>query len=433
MANITKRGNSYRIKVSAGYDAEGRQIVRSCTFKPDPTKTERQNKKALEAFAVEFEQKVLSGKLLDGDRMTFQQYIESVWLPEYAEKQLAATSYEDAKSELKRVIIPALGSLKLSQIQPLHIQKLYDDMAENGYYKYGKHYQYSSTTIKRYHAILSSCLTQAVYWQLIEENPCKRVRPPKTERRREIKAFTLEEAQIFLSFLDEPYMVVSRGREKKNGTPSAEHEEIKKIPLQLKTFYYMALFGGFRRGELLALMWNDIDFDTNTVNVDKSLVRTQEQGVIIKTTKNRTSDRSVVLPAECMGLLRRHKLAQKKHRLAVGSYWNDRNMIFTQDNGNPLDPDTPSKIFRKIIKRYNTDHDDKLPEISLHGLRHTSATLLISGNLDVKTISARLGHADTSTTLNIYSHALKKRDEEAAKTLGGMFEKNKIMTEKQRI
>ena len=78
MPNITKRGDNYRIKVFAGYDAEGRQIVRSCTFKPDPSKTDRQNKKALEVFAIEFEQKVLSGKLLDGERMTFQQYVETV-------------------------------------------------------------------------------------------------------------------------------------------------------------------------------------------------------------------------------------------------------------------------------------------------------------------------------------------------------------------
>ena len=97
MPNITKRGDNYRIKVFAGYDAEGRQIVRSCTFKPDPSKTDRQNKKALEVFAIEFEQKVLSGKLLDGERMTFQQYVKTVWLPEYAEKQLAATSYEACK------------------------------------------------------------------------------------------------------------------------------------------------------------------------------------------------------------------------------------------------------------------------------------------------------------------------------------------------
>lgn len=427
MPNITKRGDNYRIKVFAGYDAEGRQIVRSCTFKPDPSKTDRQNKKALEVFAIEFEQKVLSGKLLDGERMTFQQYVETVWLPEYAEKQLAATSYEDAKSALERVFIPAVGNMKLSQIQPLHIQKILDDMQTNGYEKYGKKHAYSTTSIKRYYAVLSSCMTQAVYWQLIEDNPCRRVRPPKAERKKEVKAFTLEEAQTFLSFLDEPYTVISRGRERRDGTASSEHEEIRHVPLQLKVFYYMSLFGGFRRGELLALTWDDVDFDTGTITINKSRARTQ-QGVITKTTKNQTSDRSVVLPTECMELLRSHQIDQKKYRLAVGTYWKDHNMIFTQDNGKPLDPDTPSKAFRKIIKRYNAGHTEKLPEISLHGLRHTSATLLISGNLDVKTISARLGHADTSTTLNIYSHALKKRDEEAALTLGEMLGKNKIMT-----
>lgn len=135
----------------------------------------------------------------------------------------------------------------------------------------------------------------------------------------------------------------------------------------------MALFGGFRRGELMALTWDDIDFDTGTAQINKSMARTQD-GIIIKTTKNRSSDRAVVLPAACMELLHRHRIAQKKHRLAVGSYWQDHNMIFTQDNGKPLDPDTPSKVFRKILTRYNACHAEKLPEISLHGLRHTCYT-----------------------------------------------------------
>ena len=359
--------------------------------------------------------------------MTFQQYVKTVWLPEYAEKQLAATSYEEAKRSMERVILPALGHLKLSQIQPLHIQKLYDDMALNGYERHGKHYDYSATTIKRYHATLSGCLKQAVYWQLIEDNPCRRIRPPKMERQQKVKCFTLEETQEFLSFLDEPYTVIKRGKEHNDGKPSAEHEEVRYIPIQFKLFFYLALFGGFRRGELLALTWDDVDFDTGTITINKSRARTQ-QGTVTKTTKNKTSDRAVVLPAECMELLHSHQIEQKKHRLAVGTYWQDNNMIFTQDNGKPLGVGRPSKVFRKCIMRYNESHAKKLPEISLHGLRHTSATLLISGNLDVKTISARLGHANISTTLDIYSHALRKRDEEAALTLGEMLGKNKIMT-----
>ncbi len=89
-------------------------------------------------------------------------------------------------------------------------------------------------------------------------------------------------------------------------------------------------------------------------------------------------------------------------------------------------PDTPYKAFKKFIKRYNAtieNEDDKLPEITLHDLRHTSATLLIADNVDVKTVSNRLGHAQTSTTMNIYAAALKKKDEEAANSLEDMLKR----------
>ena len=107
-------------------------------------------------------------------------------------------------------------------------------------------------------------------------------------------------------------------------------------------------------------------------------------------------------------------------KLTLGSDWQGQNYIFIQWNGQQMHPDTPYKKFKKIIKRYNktvTDAKDKLPDISLHGLRHTSATLLISQNIEAKTVYNRLWHSQTSTTIDIYTHALKQLDKKAADTL----------------
>ena len=124
-------------------------------------------------------------------------------------------------------------------------------------------------------------------------------------------------------------------------------------------------------------------------------------------------------------LLKSYKLEQNKYRLSIGSQWIGENFLFIQWNGKQMDLSTPYHTFKKIIKNYNKtvteESSKKLPDIPLHGLRHTSATLLISQNIDVRTVSSRLGHAQTSTTMNIYAHSLKKMDEVAADTLENLF------------
>ena len=126
-----------------------------------------------------------------------------------------------------------------------------------------------------------------------------------------------------------------------------------------------------------------------------------------------------------MELLKSYKLEQNKYRLSIGSQWIGENFLFIQWNGKQMDLSTPYHTFKKIIKNYNKtvteESSKKLPDIPLHGLRHTSATLLISQNIDVRTVSSRLGHAQTSTTMNIYAHSLKKMDEVAADTLENLF------------
>lgn len=125
-----------------------------------------------------------------------------------------------------------------------------------------------------------------------------------------------------------------------------------------------------------------------------------------------------------MALIKELKIEQNEYRLSIGDQWINNNLLFTQWNGVQMHPSTPYHTFKDILDKYNrtvTDEQMKLPEITLHGLRHTSATLLISDNIDIRTVSARLGHSQTSTTMNIYAHALKEKDVTAANSLEEML------------
>lgn len=410
MASITERKNgTFRIAVSNGRDINGKQIIETTTFKFDDTKTKRQNEKALEKFVIEFETRVKEGKLLSGEKLTLKKYADT-WLKDYAGKQYELTTIEQTTEHLNKIILPCLGHYKLAEIKPLHIQGLYDTLLSNGY---------NASSIRRYHNIISSMLNTAVYWQLIESNPCSRVKPPKLERNTDVKHFTLEEAQAFLEYLEKPYQSKHGGR----GEKMLEAMDERKEPLQLKALFNLAILGGFRRGELLALTWSDIDFEKCVIDINKSLAKTKSTGVIIKTTKNKSSDRLVSVPEECIRLLKEVRAEQRINWFAAGESWQGKGNVFYQADGSYMDISTPNHSLQRIIKRYNKEHEEQLPVIPFHGLRHTSATLLISQNNDIKTVSARLGHADVSTTLDIYTHALKKRDEEASKTLEILFKK----------
>lgn len=145
MASIRKRGKGYQVTVSNGRDIHGRQIIETATFMPDPDKTDKQNEKALERFAIEFEDKVKSGKYLDGEKTTFGDF-SSKWLREYADMQLEATTTSIYRILLNTHILPAIGHLKLSRVQPAHLNKLYTDMLASR--KDGKEGGHSPTTIK---------------------------------------------------------------------------------------------------------------------------------------------------------------------------------------------------------------------------------------------------------------------------------------------
>lgn len=429
MATIEKRGTSYRITVSNGYDTSGKQIREKATFTPDLSMTEKQQQKALEKFVFDFEEKVKNGKFLKGEKITLKDFTDT-WFKEYAAQQLEKTTIAAYSEQLDQKILPALGHLKLSKIQPMHLQSFYNNLLEDGVRKDGKQGGYSPSTIKKCHAILSSILTTAVHWQVIEANPCERISPPKQKNvTNDVKHFTLEQAEAFLKALEMEYTTKYKAHDRIDDTGKKYHvgayTESRGIPTQLKVFFNLALFGGLRRGELIALTWDDIDFDNKTISVTKSTGYTGKE-TITKAPKNKSSIREIIFPGPVMDLVKRYKKEQQELRLSLGDQWQGNNNVFIQWNGKQMNLSTPYHAFKDIIKKYNSTIEDpagQLPDIPLHGLRHTSATLLISENVDVRTVSARLGHAQTSTTMNIYAHSLKKLDEKAADTLDNLLKR----------
>lgn len=427
MASIRKRKNSYQITVSNGRKPDGTQIIETATFHPDPGKTEKQNKRDLDAFVFEFEHKVHSGKYLNGEKLTFQAFTE-IWKKDYAEHHLEASTFQLYNHLLDAHILPVIGNLKVAKIQPNHLNKLYRELSTQR--KDGKEGGYSPKTVKHVHNLISAVYTAAMKWNVVLDNPCNRVEPPKQAAARDkIKYFTIEQTELFLTLITNGYNSNYSAHDRTNDAGKVYHvsdySEKRTVPTQYRLFYLLAVFCGMRRGELIALEWSDLDFENRTVSITKSTSVVNGKP-LTKAPKTKTSIRTISVPASVLDAAREWRKEYLSYRMSLGSAWEGSNHIFIQWNGRQMWPDSPYNAFKRIIRNYNksvTKEADKLPEIPLHGLRHTSATLLISQNVDVRTVSGRLGHAQTSTTMDIYSHALQKMDQKAADALDTLLTK----------
>lgn len=432
MASIKQRGNSYQITVSLKQGADGKYIREYATYTPNAT-TPKAIKKEVEEYAREFEKRVKNGEYYTGEKMTFRSFMEK-WRIEWAEYNLTLRVKEEYCEILERNVLPSIGHLKMSDIRPAHIQKILVDETKKG--KAVKTVKYIFTTV-------NSVMKYAYRMGVIKENPCLRCEVPKRQAENDLTQdntlhyFTLKQAQTFISALDMTFEITKPPRKRKDSS-GREYEiksyvEHRTIHIQYKAFFLLAIYGGFRRGEISALTWNDIDFDNHTVSITKAVSKTRTDGQTIKAPKTKAGKREIILPSVCFEVLKTWYVEQKKLCLKLGTQWTgkrgkeyDDNFIFINlGNGEHFDVDSPSHKFKEIIAYYNGTverEEDKLPDIRLHDLRHTSATLLLSEGIDIETVAERLGHSRASVTLDIYGHALKTKDEKASNLLENLFE-----------
>ncbi|MBQ7801534.1 MAG: site-specific integrase [Oscillospiraceae bacterium] len=426
MASIEERNGSYRITVSTGRDIYGKKLRERTTFTPDPSLTPKKRQKAVEEFARQFETQVQNGMAMDGRKVTLKEFTDR-WLEEYAPQKLQPGTVEKYRDELDK-ILPALGHLKLSELKPHNLNSFFVSMTKDGARKDGKAGGYSKGSITKTRNVLSSVLRTATEWEIIDRNPLDKVRLQAEDAADKLKFFTPEQAATFLDYIEQPYTVKTKGHRRVDDTGKAytvgDYERTMEIPEQIRVLFNLAIYAGLRKGELLALEWSDIDFENDTISVSKavSVVAGQQ---ITKAPKTKNSRRVVTIPHFLIQRLRELRTAQLKYRLSLGDYWQGDNWVFIQTNGKQMSYSTPYSAFRDTLDRYNIGKPDtdQLPLIPFHGLRHTSATLLIAGKQDVRTVSSRLGHAQASTTMNIYAHALQETDRKAATALENMLVK----------
>ena len=427
MPSIRKRNGHYQITVSLGYDIYGKKLIETASFTPDPTRTEKQQESDLQQFARKFEEEVKSGIVQDGRRITSKAFSER-WLTEYAATNLQPGTVTKYKQELESKINPAIGHYKLSDLKPGILNSFFAGLAREGARKDGKPGGYSKASITKTRNVVSAILRTATEWELIDRNPCEKVKlTAGAETAEQIKFFTPEQAKTFLFYIETPYSlkISSHQRVDDTGIPYTvgDYELHKEIPEQIRILFNLAVYTGLRKGEILALTFSDVNPDLDIISISKAA--TVVNGVqTCKQPKTKMSVRSITIPHSLTLRILVLRETREQFKTDVGSFWQGNDWIFVQDNGQMMNYSTPYQALQDVLRRYNADKppEEQLPMIPFHGLRHTAATLLIAAGVDVRTISARLGHALTSTTLNIYIHALKESDHKAASAISRLLE-----------
>lgn len=393
MANITprkdKEGNiiSFQIRVFRGRDASGKRLKDYIlTWKPEPGMTKRQIEKELARQATLFEENCRLGNV-SAEKPTFERY--SAYVMGLKERNgMKVTTAERYRDMLKR-INAEIGPLKLQDIRPDHLNRLYAKLAEPGQNK-RTGMGLSQKTIIEHHRVISSIFSQAVKEQLVPSNIAQRATPPKNPKK-EMDAFEAEEVQAILKALESE-------------------------PLKWQVMTHLLIATGARRGEIMGLRWKNVDWDNHRLYLCENRVYTPKSGAISTTLKT-GENRYVSISLAVLDLLKRWQSEQAEFYKFLGITPSD--YVLTADDGQPMHPDSPTDWLAKFAKR----HD--LPPIHPHKFRHTQASLLISEGVDILTVSKRLGHAKVSTTLDIYSHALAKSDEKASDTLDSLIYQKK--------
>jgi integrase len=368
-----KRGNKWSFTVDIGKDpVTGKRKQKTVSgFK---------TKKEAEAACNELLNQLNKGYYIENTNQTFAEYLEE-WLNDYAKTKVKPSTFKNYKNAVYGRIIPALGQLKLKELKLYHGQKFINTLVEEGK---------SSSYVLFIYRILHTALEQAVKLEKIPRNPFDGVENPKLIREKK-KTWSIEEIQRFLHVakLDSPIYYIC---------------------------FLLAIHTGMRKGEVLGLRWQDIDFEQKRLSVNQSLVMVQNQ-YIISDLKTTSSNRVISLDDIVIAELKRHKVMQNQQKLLLGGGYEDNDLVCANEFGRFLSPGMVNHRMKEICEKAG------VPYIRFHDLRHTHATLLLKLGENVKVVSERLGHSSVKMTLDVYSHVTPDMQEQAAQRFAQALQK----------
>lgn len=344
------------------------------------TKRNFKSPKAARLAAARLELDVEKNGIPIKSKSTFKEVAE-LWLANY-KNTVKASTYSRTKIIFNKHIYPKFENLNISKINTIYCQKVLNEWSKSG----------SSKQFPLFLNYMSKVFKYGISIGVATENPILNVIVPKNledgSQEKKLKHYTKEQLQQFLN--------------------EVEKEEIEYLRIRDYALFRLLAFSGCRIGEVLALTWDDVDLSTNEMKITKTVTKSDVY-YISETPKTKKSNRSFFLDQKTISTLKRWKLEQKKHLFKLG--FSNPSRIFTNDENN-------FTINQAVTDRYNRYRErTDLPNIGLHGFRHTHASMLYNAGSDHKEVQERLGHSNIMTTMNTYTHLTEDKKEETAAKL----------------
>ena len=454
-----KSGISYRIQVKVINEATGELVIKSKTWRPATTMTNKQSEREVILVADKFDKEVrdaLTGSMAGASDMglTLKQYCEK-WLVK-RKGDLALSTYVHYIEALK-FVNEYIGGVKLSKLTPFIIQNFYDKLdslkkvsgcaigkpiiqsiikkkgltnqmivntagvSECVLTKAKKGGRISIESADKITALLG--MSRSKLFDVVEREEEYAYETMHKHKRclRAILSTAKKQRLIADNYASSEYITFTK-------RPDTEIEfmddnEAKKFfkaimqcqDIKVKTAMLTLLMTGIRRGEIAGLNWSDIDFENSTLSISRSYVAVNGFGVTLKEPKTASSKRVMAIPSVLTELLKEYKLWYDEEQERYGDKWIEDESLFFGVAGERVYPQTVDKWLDRILSEAGLRH------FTLHSVRHTNITLQIMAGVPVAIVSSRAGHARTSTTSDIYTHVIKSVDRTAADTLNNMF------------
>jgi len=324
------------------------------------------------------------------------------WLTQYKVNSLTPSSYESYRVFIKQHIKPALGHIPIDEITADQIQGLLNEKQKVGARKDGREGPLSSSSVMKIKIVINASLKQAVKNRLIPFNPTEAVTPPKMKRQ-EIRVLTPAEQDRLIDAV--------KGH-------------------RLEALFNLALATGMRKGELLALTWDCVDFENRSISISKSANRVRDQETMktvieVGGPKSKTSFRNIVMLPAVVPILEKHQMLQEREKKAAGSAYNKEGLVFCSTIGGYIEPRRINTTLEKVLNQAGIGH------INFHALRHTFATRALENGIPAKVVQEMLGHADVALTLNRYTHLLKDTLHSEMQKMNGVFADGAVKTKEK--